>query len=185
MKFKPTRPTQISQFRVRGSYTGAWARNVGAIATREIVQRMATIIEEEVRRAAREESRPRLRGGPLTIPNTDSFFNSFEARVRGGKTVEVVCTYPFIKALVEGRAPQPMPWVTRAAGVSLAPIERSDGTVVLRATPGPGDKLWVHPGFAKHRFLDIAFQRAQERIADVAANALANAAVDNLSKLVK
>ncbi|NBQ99613.1 MAG: hypothetical protein EBT79_10515 [Actinobacteria bacterium] len=187
MRFKPTRPEQAVQFRVRGSYMGAWARGVGEEASAEIVRRMAVILQEEVQRAAREEATPRTKGSgqPLTLPNTESFFNSFKTRVKGKKTVEVVCTYPFIRALTEGREPYPMTWLTRAAGVPVVPIERADGTVILRATPGPGDRPWVHPGFLKHRFLDVAVKRARERIADVAADALGDAAIKHLSELVK
>ncbi len=187
MRFKPTKPDQVVQFRVRGAYMGAWARSVGAEATADLVSRMSTILQEEVRRAAREEATPRTRGNgqPLTLPNTDSFFDSFHARVRGQRTVEVVCTYPFIRSLVEGRSPYPMPWLTRAAGVPVVPVERADGTVVLRATPGPGDRPWVHPGFLRHRFLDVALRRARERVADVAAEALGDAALNQFTNLVK
>jgi hypothetical protein len=184
---KPTKPQQAVQFRVRGAYMGAWARSVGEEASAEVVRRMADILQEEVRRAAREEAQPRTRGSgrPLTLPDSDAFFDSFRTRVRGKRTVEVVCTYPFIRALVEGRGPYPMTWLTRAAGVPVVPVERADGTVILRATPGPGDRPWVHPGFLKHRFLDVAVGRARARIADVAAEALGDAAVKHLSELVK
>lgn len=187
MRFKPTKPEQVVQFRVRGAYMGAWARDVGEEATQEIVRRMSAILQEEVQRAAREEAAPRMKGSgqPMTLPNTESFFNSFKTRVRGRKTVEVVCTYPFIKALTEGREPYPMTWVTRAAGVPVVPVERADGTVVLRATPGLGDRPWVHPGFLKHKFLEVAAGRARARIADVAADALGNAALNHISELVK
>jgi len=181
------KPEQVVQFRVRGSYMGAWAKKVGEQASAEIVKRMADVLQEEVRKAAREEAQPRARGSkkPLTIPNSESFYNSFHSRIVGTKTVEIVCTYPFIKALIEGRDPYPMTWLTRAAGVPVVPIERSDGTVVLRATPGPGDRPWVHPGFEAHRFLKVAIQRARDRIVVVSQESLVDASIANLQRLVK
>lgn len=187
MIFKPSKPEQVVQFRVRGSYIGAWAKKVGEQASAEVVRRMAEVLQEEVRKAAREEARPRVRGSgqPLTIPNSEAFFNSFRTRIVGKKTVEVVCTYPFIRALTEGKDPYPMTWLTRAAGVPVVPIERADGTVVLRATPGPGDTPWVHPGFKAHKFLGVAVKRARERIVEVSQEALGDAAIANIKDLVK
>lgn len=187
MIFRPKKPEQVVQFRVRGSYMGAWAKKIGEQASAEIVRRMAAILQEEVRRAAREAATPRARGTgrPMEIPDTESFFNSFRTRVVGRKTVEVVCTYPFIRALTEGKEPYPMTWLTRAAGVPVVPIERADGTVVLRATPGPGDRPWVHPGFAAHKFLDVAVKRARDRLVEVSQEALGDAAVANIKDLVK
>jgi hypothetical protein len=187
MIFKPKKPEQVVQFRVRGSYIGAWAKKIGEQASVEVVRQMATILQDEVRRAAREAANPRARGTkrPMELPNTESFFNSFRTRIVGNKTVEVVCTYPFIRALTEGREPYPMTWLTRAAGVPVVPIERADGTVVLRATPGPGDAPWIHPGFTAHKFLEVAMKRARGRLAEVAQNALGDAAVANFKDLVK
>lgn len=187
MIIKPNKPEQVVQFRVRGSYIGAWAKKVGEQASTEVVKRMSEILQEEVQRAAREEASPRARGTgrPMGIPNSESFFNSFRTRVVGKKTVEVVCTYPFIRALTEGREPYPMTWLTRAAGVPVVPIERADGTVVLRATPGRGDRPWIHPGFKSHKFLEVAVKRARDRIVDVSQEALGDAAIANIKDLVK
>lgn len=187
MRIKPTKPSQIVQLRVRGAYIGAWAKRVGEQATIDLVREMADVLQEEIRRAIREEAVPRHRGTgqPIALPNSDAFVNSFRTRVVGKRTVEVVCTYPFIRALTEGREPYPMTWVTRAGGVPVAPIERSDGTVIFRATPGNGQRPWVHPGFARHRFLDIAVKRARARVPDVSKDALARAVSNNLRDLVK
>lgn len=187
MRLKPTKPAQIVQLRVRGAYVGAWAKRVGEQATVDMVREMADVLQEEIRRAIREEAHPRAKGTgePITLPNTESFINSFRTRVVGRRTVEVVCTYPFIRALTEGREPYPMTWVTRAAGVPVVPIERSDGTVIFRATPGAGQRPWVHPGFAKHRFLDVAMKRARARVPEVSKDALAKAVSANIRDLVK
>lgn len=187
MIIRPRKPEQAVQFRVRGAYVGAWAKRIGEQATADIVHRMADVLQEEVRRAIREEARPRVNGvgQPVTLPTSEAFINSFRTRIVGKRTVEVVCTYPFIRALVEGRDPYPMTWLTRAAGVPVVPIERSDGTVVFRTTPGPGDRPWIHPGFESHRFLTVAVRRARDRIAVVSQEAMAAAAVGNLQHLVK
>lgn len=187
MNFKSKKQEPIVQFRVRGAYIGAWAKKVGTQASAEIVAKMSTILQEEVRRAVREEARPRVRGSgtPLTIPNSSEFFDSFKTRIVGKKTVEVVCSYPFIRSLLEGRAPYPMPWLNRNSGVPVVPIEQRDGTVVLRATPAAGEKPWVHPGFESHKFLQVAMQRARDRITEFSENALADAALSHLQELVK
>jgi hypothetical protein len=187
VRIKPTKPTQVIQLRVKGAYIGAWAKRVGEQATVDMVREMADVLQEEIRRAIREEATPRTRGTgqPITLPNTESFINSFRTRVVGKRTVEVVCTYPFIRALTEGREPYPMKWVTRAAGVPVAPIERADGTVIFRATPGTGQRPWVHPGFAKHRFLEVAVRRARARVPEVSKDALARAVSANIRDLVK
>lgn len=187
MIIRPKKPEQVVQFRVRGSYIGAWAKKVGEQASVEIVRRMAEILQEEVQKAAREEATPRSRGSgqPLSIPNSESFFKSFKTRIVGRKTVEVVSTYPFIRALTEGKEPYQMTWLTRAAGVPVVPIERADGTVVMRATPGTGDRPWVHPGFKSHKFLEVAAKRARARLVEVSQEALGDAAVANIKDLVK
>lgn len=187
MIIKPKKPEQLVQFRVRGSYIGAWAKKIGEQASAEIVRRMADILQEEVRKAAREEANPRVKGSgkPMEVPNSESFFNSFKTRVVGKKTVEVVSTYPFIRALTEGKGPYRMTWLTRAAGVPVVPIERADGTVILRATPGTGDRPWVHPGFKAHKFLEVAVKRARARLVEVSQEALGDAAVANIKDLVK
>ena len=201
MRLKPTQPKNLLQLHVRGSYAGAWVRAVGVDVEEKLVRRMAKIIEEEVQRAVRDEAKPTTPGGKLGIPNEESFFRSFITRIKGKRTVEVVSTYPFIRALIEGKEPYDMTWLTRSAVPRPIPLTASDGTVIFRMAPlgkgrtsNPADRepgaprpkdYWQHPGFEKHTFLTVAMNRARARFTQEAADILAQAAVANFHMLVK
>lgn len=168
--------TGLAKFRVRGAYTGAWTKAIGEKATPELVRLLAKLLVEEVVKAAREAAQPpRTRGSgtPLTVPNEESFFRSFEARVRGDRTVEILSNYPMIQSLIEGRGPYPMKWLTQSNGVQAVPITKADGTVIFRTAPANPSVAWMHPGFEKHDFIKVAVAKAQKRYAEEAAKVVA------------
>jgi hypothetical protein len=169
-------PSGLAKFRVRGAYTGAWAKSIGEKATPELVRLLAKLLVEEVIKAAREAAQPpRIKGSgtPMAVPNEESFFRSFEARVRGDRTVEIVSHYPMIQALIEGRGPYPMKWLTQSNGVYAVPITKSDGTVIFRTAPANPSVAWMHPGFEKHDFIKVAVTKARKRYEEEAAKIVA------------
>lgn len=96
------------------------------------------------------------------IPDDRDFYTSFSYRIVGNAVV-VESTWPWLELIVEGTdGPYPMKWLTAQQGVTKVPIRKKDGSVVIRSTPLTTDKAWIHPGIAKHTFIQRAFQRAQD-----------------------
>ena len=58
-----------------------------------------------------------------------------------------------------------MKWLTAAEGTPKIPLRSKDGTMVVRSTPLTTDKAWIHPGIAKHTFIQRAFDRAKGEFA--------------------
>lgn len=123
-------------------------------------------------RYIREEA-ARDRARSPTLPRTESFLGSFHFRVVDG-ALELTSDWPWFELLFEGTGgPFKMRWLTRAAGVARVPIRRSDGTVVFRATPLTTAEAWVHPGVARHTFVQRAYERAfEESVAEMVARVI-------------
>lgn len=100
-----------------------------------------------------------------SIPRSQDFLDSFHFQVRAN-TIEVFSTWPWINSLIEGQRPYPMKWLTRAHGVSKIPLRDKNGQVVIRTAPLTTDKAWIHPGIAKHHFIERAFRKAQTACVD-------------------
>jgi hypothetical protein len=50
----------------------------------------------------------------------------------------------------------------KAASVLKVPLRTRTGEIVIRTAPLTFDKAWVHPGIAKHNFINRAFERARK-----------------------
>jgi hypothetical protein len=109
------------------------------------------IVEEAKKDAAKSSA----------IPDSRDFYTSFQYRVVGN-SVEVSSSWPWLDLIVEGTdGPYPMKWLTRAQGVKKVPLRAKDGSLVIRSTPLTTDKAWIHPGIARHTFIQRAFDRAR------------------------
>jgi len=171
--------------RVRGVYGKPWSQLVGD-DTIEIDAKVLDYVGKVLVRSivaecrsdiSRQANAPR-RGQPYEIPDTEDFLRSFSHRVVGKSTVEVISTHPLISQVIEGRKPYPMPWLTRARGVDIVPIARGNGTVVFRMAPLTTAEAWIHPGFARHSFVERGIRKGRE----IAAKYVAKAALQSLLK---
>ena len=127
-----------------------------------------SIVAEARRDLAVQGFVPTPEGQPVGIPTSDSFFESFGYRIRGRSTIEITCSWPWITDVIEGRDPYKMTWLTRQKGSGpVIPLVQRDGTVLLRAAPLTLDKAWIHPGFARHTFIQRGVRKARERLGEV------------------
>jgi hypothetical protein len=114
------------------------------------------IREEATRDAAKSPS----------VPRSKEFFDSFTYRV-DRDSVEVISTWPWLHVILEGTdGPFPMPWLTAARGVHRVPLVDEHGAVIIRSTPLTTDRAWVHPGIARHTFIQRAWERAARRVGE-------------------
>lgn len=110
----------------------------------------------------------RTPGAPEGLPDSKTFFDSFHYRVVGKSTVEVYSDWPYIQQVIEGRDPFPMTWLTRESGVTVVPILKDGGEVLFRTAPLRKGDAWVHPGFARHTFVQRGLQKGRKRMAEIA-----------------
>lgn len=97
------------------------------------------------------------------LPDTPRLNYSWSVKIEGD-TMLLVSDWPWMEAYVEGKDPYPMPWLTREKGVYKVPIIQRDGTVLIRTAPLTTQDAWIHPGIARHTFLNRAFQRTINRM---------------------
>lgn len=159
---------------VRRIYGKPWSQMAGDMpVTREVLNRLGQALVEAVVKEARKDlakqgNRPVPRGnGPVGLPTSDSFFESFSHQIRGKSTIEIVSTWPWVDVHLEGRPPQRMEWLTQERGVYKVPIVTQDGTVIIRTAPLRTPDAWIHPGFARHTFLERGVRKGRERMAEI------------------
>jgi hypothetical protein len=114
----------------------------------------------EIKRALALAANLGGRGQPRPLPNSPSFVESFQYRIAGSRTVEIITDWPFAKAWEEGKEPYEMSWLNRAE-TPVVPIITTSGEVILRAAPLTTEKAWIHPGFAKYSFLAKGIKRGR------------------------
>lgn len=165
--------------RVKGIYGKPWSRMVGQpiVLDANILNQLGQAIVDAVVAEARKDfakqgKAPRIEGTkkPEGLPDTESFFRSFSYRISGKSTVELLCSWPYIDQITEGRGPYPMPWLTRDRGVNTVPILK-DGVVVFRTTPLKISDAWIHPGFARHTFIQRGVRKGREAMSKIMAEA--------------
>ena len=170
--------------RVRGVYGKPWSKlvgkdiPVGPEVLEEVGRILVESIVEEARKAIAKQAPAPRRGQPYEIPDSEDFLRSFKHRVVGASTVEVMSTHPLIDQVLEGRDPYPMTWLTRERGVYIVPLVGPGGRVLFRMAPLKTKDAWIHPGFARHTFVQRGIKKGRER----AARLLAQSAVQALLK---
>jgi hypothetical protein len=96
------------------------------------------------------------------VPNSKDFLGSFSFQIKGN-SIEVVSSWPWIDLVRFGtNGPYAMKWLTRAQGVPKVPLRGKHGEILIRNTPLTTDKAWIHPGIARHTFVERAFRRAKK-----------------------
>jgi hypothetical protein len=158
-------------------------------ANPEFLQEVGKILVKAVVKEARKDllhqgNKPTPRGQPEGIPRGEKFFKSFAFRIVGRSTIEIFSTWPWIEQIIEGRGPYRMKWLRETKGVPVAPLHsrgrgrqprRPPGKVVFRTTPGKFKHSWLHPGFAKHNFIERAVKKSKAEITETLRKRLAKA----------
>jgi hypothetical protein len=140
--------------------------------TPQMLKRLGKALVDAVVAEAKKDLAKRgqvARGQPLGLPRDESFFDSFGFQVVGKSTVEITCSWPWIEQHVDGRTPYRMEWLTQEKGAYRVPMVQSDGTVIVRMAPLRTNQAWIHPGFARHTFLERGVEKGREKMAEVIA----------------
>lgn len=160
--------------RVKGAYGKPWSKMVGdkIPINRYILQRLGkamvdAIVEEAKKDFAKQGRSPTPKGQPEGLPDSDNFFESFDYKIVGKSTVVITSTWPWIQETVEGRPPYKMTWLTRSQQVYKVPMPQPNGTVIIRTAPLKMADAWIHPGFARHTFLERGIRRARKEMAKI------------------
>jgi len=158
---------------VGGIYGKPLSRAVGKDVPldREVYEKVGEILVESVVTEARKDfARQRRKpNGPVGLPDSEDFFQSFSYRLVGKSTLEVVSTWPFIKQVTEGRDPFRMDWLTRQNGVNVVPLIDKRGQVIFRMAPLNLGNAWIHPGFARHTFLQRGIRKGRDKAVELLA----------------
>jgi hypothetical protein len=160
----------VAVIKLKATYSARWTRLVKSAGDlpRNVLEELGEIMVEEVVRAARRDA-ARARGLQMKnqIPNSSEFFKSFGYRIVGKKTVEITSTWASAKDLVTGRDPFEMTWLKSTRGKRLVvPMEGDGGEGIFRTAPLTTEKGWIHPGIAKHTFIEKGMRIAKKRISE-------------------
>ena len=180
-----------TRVRVRSVLRGPLAQKSGfdlpPLVLRELGKCIVKAIVEEAKKDFVK------RGWSLNAPDEGHpIHRSFQVRVRGDSTIEILSSFPMLQQLVEGIDPHPMTWMTQEAkdknpnAYALSPRERDlgmkkggkvskggrlplvvpltdkDGTVVFRVAPLRIGDAWIHPGVAKFTFLQRGIEKGKK-----------------------
>ena len=111
------------------------------------------------------------------LPKDEAFYKSFSYRLQGSSTVLITSSWDWIEiyqnlqeqdpskdAAFGKPKPYRMTWLTKAKGVDKVPlIDKATGQVVIRSTPLKTADAWIHPGIARHTFINKGMKKAQEQ----------------------
>jgi len=152
---------------VGGVYGKPMSRMVGKPIPldRSVFEKIGEILVESVVTEARKDfaKQRKTPGAPVGLPDSADFFKSFSYRLVGKSTLEVVSTWPFIKQVTEGRDPFRMDWLTGQNGVNVVPLIDKTGQVIFRMAPLNLGNAWIHPGFARHTFIQRGIRKGREK----------------------
>lgn len=159
--------------RIKGVYGKPWSRltTTGVTLDERTLRRLGRALVAAVVAEARvdfaRQGKSHIRGKPEGLPDTEDFFKSFSYRLSGKSTIEILSSWPWIEQLIEGRDPYPMTWLTRNNGVNVVPILKGEGVVLFRTAPLKTQDAWIHPGFARHTFLQRGIKKGREEMARI------------------
>lgn len=139
---------------------------------RTVLEQIGKILVDSVVLEARKDfaKQRKVPHGPVGLPDTEDFFKSFSYQISGKSTVEVVSTWPFIKQVTEGRDPFRMEWLTQQNGVNVVPLIDKTGQVIFRMAPLNLGHAWIHPGFARHTFIQRGIRKGREKAMKILAD---------------
>ena len=162
---------EIKPKHIRGAYGKPLGGKLNIQLTKEDLTAFGKLcvkyIEEEARAAASYSK---------SIPKDEAFFKSFSFKISGSSTVKILSSWDWIgiyqnlqeqgfeKDAAFGK-PRPfrMTWLTKSAGVDKVPLfDKQTGQIVIRSAPLKAADAWIHPGIARHTFINKAMKRARE-----------------------
>ena len=177
--------------RVRAIYRGPLASKAAIELPQNVLKDLGKCIVKAVIDEAKKDFAKR--GWSLNAPDgKHPLHKSFQVRVRGDSTIEILSSFPMLQRLVDGEAPHPMTWMTQEAkdrnptAYELSPREKelgmkktgkvskggrlplivpltdAGGTVVFRVAPLKIGDAWVHPGVAKFTFLQRGIEKGKK-----------------------
>lgn len=153
---------------IRKTYGKPWSKIISeAPLNKEVMKALGEILVKHVvyearKDLARQGNKRTPYKQPEGLPVSERFFDSFGHQLEGESTIAITSTWPWIEQIVEGRGKYRMEWLTRENGVGIVPLRPEPGVVLFRWAPATKSDAWIHPGFAKHNFLERAIRRAKK-----------------------
>lgn len=193
--------------RVRGVYGGPLSKRLDVPLTRDVLDRMGQCLVESFVREAKKDFAKRGWSGQAR-DGSSPIWDSFSYRIKGDRTIEVVCTFPDIEVLTTQDIPsRRMTWLTQEAKkespekYALTPRERElgkkkhsksrlplvvpikdkdTGDVVFRMAPLKTQDAWIHPGIAKFTFVQRAVRKGKVACAGIVKGEVVKAVASSL-----
>lgn len=153
----PVRLPKKRKTPIRRRYISPLERQVGAVLDKNDLNFFGRCILKYIRQEALKDH---AKTGQ--VPNSKDFLGSFSYQIKGN-SIEVFSSWPWIDLIRCGTdGPYAMTWLTKAQGVAKVPLRGKNGEILIRNTPLTTDKAWIHPGIARHTFVERAFRRAKK-----------------------
>lgn len=156
------RPTRVRVIR----HDRSWVREKNDFLTPQKLNEMTRVLVSAIRQEIDRERAMEAGKEHGKLPKSPLFLMSFRCQVVG-QELQVVSNWPNIDAILEGRKPYRMTWLTQQAGVKMVPMTGPKDQVLFRATPKFKAQAWWHPGLRKHDFLERAVDRAWSKIEEL------------------
>jgi hypothetical protein len=170
LKLKTKKGGRSASITARAVFDKPFLDKVGKVIRDSIVKEAKKQAAADVKKSkgerrthVSEEDQYDTDSAPEGIPRSQRFFDSFKWRVVNTK-VEIYSDWPWINQIVDGRDPYKMTWLTQAKGVDRVPFTDPTGKVKILSTPASATDAWVHPGFAKHDFIQKGWINAQKQV---------------------
>jgi hypothetical protein len=138
---------------------------------RELAQTLVdSVVFEAKKDLAKQGRKGTPQGQPEGLPVKGNFLDSFDYRISGKSTIEITSDWPWVQQLIEGRKPFKMWWLTHGQRRGHAvPLVQPDGTVLFRMAPLSLSDAWIHPGFARHTFVQRGVKKGRVKMAEMIA----------------
>jgi len=154
-----------------------WSRlGQGMTLDKRTLHRLGRVLVSSVRgEAAKEIARQAglgIHGVAQGLPRSPRFLDSFGYRIVGRDTLEITSTWPFAEE-APGR-PGQSPIARLAQDIGKVQTTQEDGTVIIRSAPKQRSNAWVHPGWARHRFMERGVARGREAMAEIVVREVLN-----------
>ncbi len=160
-------------FKIRARrHVRSWISPTTQFLPKSLLERAAKVLLAAIRQEIDRERALSLGKEGVTLPKSPAFKASFRCPVVG-QEIHIVSRWPTLEALLEGKDPFRMTWLTQQAGVQVVPMEGPQETTIFRTTPAHKEGAWMHPGFRKHEFLDRAIRRAGPQMDKIVAEGVA------------
>jgi len=149
----------------------SWVREKHGFITKQNLEEAGRALLAAVRQEIDRERAMDTGKSFGSIPTSPRFKASFRCQVVG-QEIQILSNWPNLDALLTGRKPFQMTWLTQQAGVPVVPMVGAQDQVLFRTTPRFKAQAWWHPGVRKHDFLDRAVEKAWPKIEKILLDAV-------------